>query len=112
MVINGEYILTDDERKNRKMNALFACDEAQKNLRRLIAEAKIASEKFRKVSKLLGALQVETDDPLRSEADVLTLSEMDFGDFVNVAAVKALANSIALTRRAIADAEEIKLNLG
>jgi hypothetical protein len=111
MVINGEYVLTDDDLRDRRMRALFACEEAQKNLDRLIAEAKMVSEKFRKVGKLLATLEVETPNPLSSEAQLLALPKMEYEEALNLETVKALANSIALARKARADALDIKQRL-
>jgi hypothetical protein len=112
MVINGEYIQTDEDIRNQKMRALYAHQETTENLNRLIAEAHDVSRKHHKIAKLLGEL--ETSAPLlaTSEVPILTLPEMEYGESLTLTTAKALANSIALARKELADAAETKRKVG
>ncbi len=108
MVINGEYVLTDDDVRTQRMRALYALDEAQKNLDRLLAEAKVFSGKLHRVARMLGELEAEPVSPVTSEAPLLALPKMEYDEVLNLVTIKALANSIALARKEVADAAEVK----
>ena len=112
MVINGEYVLTTDEIEDQRMRALYACEKAQKNLDRLIAVAKLDSRKLYAVAKFLGDLQFDAPNPVTSEAQVLSLSKMEYDEALNLDTLKALANSIALARKELCDANEVKQKIG
>ena len=89
------------------MQALYAShDEAQKNLGRLIAEAKVIGQKHYRVAKLLSDLTPEVSNPWRAEAQILTLPNMEYDEALHLATAKAQANSIAVARKELADATE------
>ena len=112
MVINGEYVLTEEDIRNQKARALLAHQEARENLDRLITEAHDAGKKHYRIARLLSDLEAETDSPATSEVPILSLAEMEYRDSLALATAKALANSIALARKELADAAETKRKVG
>ena len=112
MVINGEYVLTDEDVRTQKMRALYAHDEAQKHLNRLLADAKVISGKLYKVARMLGDLEADPESPLTSESSLLTLPKMEYEEALNLVTIKALANSIALARKEFSEAAEVKRKVG
>ena len=112
MVINGEYVLTDEDIRTQRMRALYAYDEAGKHLDRLLADAKVFGRKLYKVASMLRDLEPEPESPLSSESPLLTLPKIEYEEVLNLATVKALANSIALARKELADATEVKRKVG
>ena len=112
MVINGEYVLTDEEIRDQKARALLAHQEAQENLDRLIAETHEIAKKHRRIARLLDDIQAQVDSPTTSEVPILTLPEMEYKDSLMLATAKALANSIALARKEVADTAETKRKVG
>jgi hypothetical protein len=112
MVIHGEYVLTDEDVRTQKMRALYAHDEAQKHLDRLLADAKVISGRLYKVAHMLGGLETEPESPLTSESPLLTLPKTEYEEALNLATIKALANSIALARKELADAADVKRKVG
>jgi hypothetical protein len=112
MVINNEYVQTDEDVRIQKMEALYAVDEAQKNLDRLLAKAKVFSGKLYKVGCMLNELESAPESPVTSEAALLALPKMEYDEPLNLATIKALANSIARARKALADATDVKRKVG
>jgi len=112
MIVNGEYVMTEEDVRNQRMHALYARDEAEKHLSRLLAQAKVFSGKLSKVARMLAALELESERPEKLESPLLSLPKDEYGEPLSLETVKALANSIALARRELADAAEVERRLG
>jgi hypothetical protein len=94
------------------MRVLYTHQEAQENLNRLIAEAHDVGRKHYKIARLLGELEAVASSPATSEVPILTIPEMEYGESLTLVTAKALANSIALARKELADAAEVKRKVG
>ena len=108
MIVNGEYVMTEEDVRNQRMRALYAVDESGKNLSRLLAQAKIFGGKLSKIARMLTELEFEPEELVQSESSLLSLPKDEYAEVLSLETIKALANSIALARRELAEAVEVK----
>jgi hypothetical protein len=101
------YAISEDQAKQRRMEAVFSHEEAKDERARLILEAKALAARYRKIASLLDAIEVEPEFPLQSEAALLALSSRDY-EGIGFETTRGLANSIAASRKKVADAAEVR----
>lgn len=111
MVVNDHYLMTDKDKRRQRIEALVECDEAVDNLATLVSKLKTIGKRTRKLAAAIEAIEVESDQPLQSEAGLLLLAQDDYED-IDFATIRALANSIAAARKEVTGALALKHSLG
>ena len=111
MVTNDSFVMSAEDIRRQRGDALLAYDEALSNLERLVVELKTVMRRGRKIVGLIEPIEVETDQPLCSEAELLMLTAGAFDGF-DFPTIRGLANAIAAARRELAEASETKRILG
>jgi|HubBroStandDraft_2_1064218.scaffolds.fasta_scaffold721090_2 hypothetical protein len=112
MVIEGRWVMSEEEVKRHQGDALLALREARQELNLLLATAGQMSKKFYRVAELLRDLKTSTSFPRGPAVDLLQLPVMDYGEPLNLAAVKALANAIVSAQKRVAEASQHARDLG
>ena len=111
MVVGDHFLMTDEEAREQRRNALFSHAEAQDQRNRLVLELKAIGRRARKLADLIEAIEVTPKNPLQSEAAVLMLNADAYAG-IDHATVRAVANSIAASRREVIETAEAKRILG
>jgi hypothetical protein len=107
MATNDQFAMTEEETKQRRMEAVYAHEEAKDQRAQLILEAKAIASRHSKLASILNAIEIEPEYPLQSEAALLTLSTRDY-EGIGFESERRLANSIAASRKKVADAAEVR----
>jgi hypothetical protein len=102
-----ESIITQDQAKQQRMEAVYTHEESVNARARLVLAAKTVAERHQKLANLWAAIEDEPDYPLQSEAPILALSDRDY-EWTGRDAERALANSIAASRKKVADAARVR----
>src|SRR5580692_5129542 len=77
MVIEGRWVMSEEEVKRHQGDALLALREARQELNLLLATAGQMSKKFYRVAELLRDLKTSTSFPRGPAVDLLQLPVMD-----------------------------------
>jgi hypothetical protein len=112
MVVNGQWITTDEEIKRHKMEALFALQEAKQKLGFLLADVEQMSRKHYRVAQLLGNAKASSDFLQGPAVDLLQLPEMEYGESLNLKSIKALAEAVVIALKQVSDAKARIRELG
>jgi len=112
MVIDGRLVLSDEDIQRQQGAALLECRKAKQALAHLLATADQMSKRSQRVAKLLQSLQGSNDFMSGPAVDLLQLPDMEYGEAQSLATVKALANSVILAQRQIAEATQRARDLG
>lgn len=111
MVVGDHFLMTDEEARDQRRDALFAHVEAQERRNRLVLELKAIGRRARKLADLIEAVEFDPKNPLQSEAGLLMLADSDFAG-IDRATIRAVSNSIAGSRREVIETAEAKRILG
>lgn len=109
MVQDGQIILTPEERRRMRADALLECEEAQLDLNRLLVMARQLGELWSRIGGGLGCLQ-SVNDTGNAERDVAGLLERS-RDRLSVADAEALVSSILAARARLKNARGDKARL-
>jgi hypothetical protein len=101
------FTMTEEQTQQRRMEAVFAHEEAKDERSRLIFELKAIGRKAAKIAALAEAIENEPESPLQSEVPLLMLTQRDF-EGMDFNTVRGVANSIAASRKKVADAAELR----
>jgi len=112
MVINGRWVMSEEEIARHQADALLECRRAKQGLSLLLATAGQMSKRFYRVAHLLGDLKASVDTLHGPAVGLLQLPEMEYGETQNLAAIKALANSVVLALKHISETTEHARALG
>ena len=111
MVINDQYRMTAEDIRQQRKDAMFAEVEAREELSRLVLEMKVIGKRAAKIAALAQTVEDAPERPLHSEADLLMLTPDAFKG-LDFETVRALANSIAGTRKEVIDTAAATAILG
>jgi hypothetical protein len=111
MVVGDHFLMTDEEAREQRRNALFSHAEAQEQRNRLVLELKTIGKRARRLAELIESVEIAPKNPLQSESALLMLDQGAYAG-MDHATVRALSNSIAASRREIAETAEAKRILG
>jgi hypothetical protein len=109
MVQDGQVILTTEECRRLRADALLECEEAQLELSRLLVMARQASELWSRIGVGLGCLQ-SVNDTGNAERDVAGLLERN-RDRLSSTDAEALVSSILAARERLKNARRDKASL-
>ena len=101
------FAISEDQAKQRRMEAVFAHEEAKDERARLILEGKRNAAQHRKLAAMWESIEDELEFPLQSEAALLMLSTRDY-DGLGFELERGLAKAIAASRKKVADAAEAR----
>ena len=88
-----------------------AYEEAEKTLAALIFQLKTIGKRQGRIAALIGSIELEPKDTLRSESPLLTLSESDF-EGIGHEDIRELANAIVLARKELSESRILARSLG
>lgn len=112
MVVDGRLVLSDEEIQRQQGAALLECRKARQALSHLFTTADQMSKRSQRVAKLLQSLQTSNDFMSGSAVELLQLPDMEYGEAQSLATIKALANSVVLAQKRIAEASQHARDLG
>ncbi len=112
MVIEGRWVMSEDETKRHRADALLALQDAKQNLSFLRTSVDQMSKRFYRAAELLQCLMTSNDYVHGPAVNLLQLPEMEYGEPQNLAAVKALVNAIVAAQRQVAEASQHAHDLG
>jgi hypothetical protein len=88
-----------------------AYEEAEKTLAALIFQLKIIGKRHGRIAALIGAIELDPKDTLRSESSLLMLPESDF-EGIGRDDIRELANSLVLARKELTESRILARSLG
>ena len=103
MVIDGYFVMTEEEIRNQRKDALLAYEEATEKRNRLILKLRDIGRRAAALAVEIQAIEDDPEKPLQSEVRLLMLTQSAF-DGIDHGTVRALANSIAAARKEVAEA--------
>lgn len=101
------YTISEEQARQRRMEAIFSHEEAKDERARLILEGKRIAKQHRTLATMWEAIEDDPEFPLQSEAALLMLSMRDY-EGLGFENERQLANAIATSRKAVADAAEVR----
>ena len=111
MVVGEHFLMTDEEARRQRSDALFSHAEAKEQRNRLVLELKAIGKRARKLADLIETVEFDPKNPLQSESGLLMLAESEYAG-MDRATVRAVSNSIAASRREVIETAEAKRILG
>jgi len=111
MVSDGRGVVTESETRRRKADAVYAQREAQQELNFLCDTAEEMGCKLSKVAVLFRDVKA-SQDRQRLLTQILQLADMEYGEMINLAAVKALANTLVTAERTLREASQKVQDIG
>lgn len=103
--------MTSAEIRMQGIAAQDAYEEAQKSLAALIFKLKTIGQRQSHIAAVIGAIEIDPKEPLRSESSLLMLAESDFQG-ISFDAIRELANAIVLARKTVAETRIMARSLG
>jgi len=105
--MDTQFAMTEEQARQRRMEAVYAHEEAKDERNRLILEAKAIGKRHGKLASMYAALEFDPECPAQSEAALLMLSAREY-EGMGHEAERALNNSIAASRKKVGDAAEVR----
>ena len=112
MVIEGRWVMTEDETKKQEMEILYRYEKARKSLDALLLTVRQVRKKFAQVANLLNELEGSEFGVHGPATELLKLPNMEYEQVLGLAAVKALSESVIRAQKELAEAMEDKRRLG
>lgn len=112
MVSGGRWVVTEDEAKRRRADALLAEREALTHLALLHEETDEAAAKLFRLASLFRDVRGSRDILHGPLASILALPETEYSKWVDMGAIRALANETVRSKRAVAELKEKLRALG
>jgi len=112
MVSDGRWVTTESETRRRKADAVYAQREAERELNFLYDTAEEMGRKLSQIAALFRDVKASQDHLHGPLTQILQLPEMEYGEMVNLVAVKALANAIVAAERTLREASQKVQDLG
>jgi hypothetical protein len=109
--MEATFPMTNADLRKHGIEAQDAYEEALKTLAGLIFQLKTIGKRHGKVAALIGALELDPKDSLRSESPLLLLSEGEF-EGIGHDSIRGLANAIVLARKEVNEARILARSLG
>ncbi len=101
-----------EEADRHRGDALWAVQKAKQHLNLLLAEVRQFGNRYSHVAKLMRELELSDSFLSGPAVSLLHLPEMEYSNALNLAAIKAIANSVILARKQVKEALQKAHDLG